>query len=59
VAELSEDRIAKALEAHDDPDHLYGRWYCQCGTRLRFGLEELPKHREAVVEKLKEEAAHG
>ena len=52
--ELARDAVAAELEKHVDPDYTWGRWYCQCGVRLRLGLEQLAEHKAEAVRKLTE-----
>ena len=51
---LARDAVDAEMEKHADPDYTWGRWYCQCGVRLRFGLDQLADHKADVVRKLSE-----
>ncbi|SDW32337.1 hypothetical protein SAMN04487912_102322 [Arthrobacter sp. cf158] len=51
--------IAKELAGHEDADFSWGKWYCECGVRLRRGLIEHVAHQKDVEQKLRIEATRG
>lgn len=54
-----EARVAQELRKHSDVDYSWGKWYCECGDRLRNGHTEFAAHQKEVEQKLREEAPRG
>lgn len=54
-----EARVAQELKKHCDTEYSWGKWYCECGLRLRSGYTQLAAHQREVEQKLREEAPRG